>query len=269
MFARILLAIDDMDECQDVLELVKNVAAEGVTEVRALHLRVARAVRLPVGTRPRPADQASLVAEAAAFELRMAGLAVGGTVRHAAVDRVAQAILAEAKAFDAQLDRAGQAAPRRGARAPVRERHPSGYPAFQMPGHRSATAARRHPAARRVGFSAGAILLTGRSYWRTPLAGVLPGNGPPMTYVITAPCIDVTGQDLSLRMPGRPATARRAGHGKLRAGVAPGGPAHRHSLPGHSGGAAARGTLFVSAPQALPAGWGRRPGRGMARAGGR
>ena len=80
MFARILLAIDDMDECQAVLELVKNVAAKGVTEVRALHLRVHELS----GYRwvsPETRDQASLVAEAATFELRMAGLAVGGTVR--------------------------------------------------------------------------------------------------------------------------------------------------------------------------------------------
>src|SRR5215471_9841761 len=104
MFARILLAIDDVNECQPVLDLVKHVAAEGVTEVRALS-----------GYRwvsPETRDQASFVAEAATFELRMAGLAVGGTVRHAAVDRVAQAILAEAKAFDAQLIVLGS--PRRG-----------------------------------------------------------------------------------------------------------------------------------------------------------
>ena len=98
MFARILLAIDDMDECRAVLELVKNVAAEGVTEVRALHLRVHELS----GYRwvsPETRDQASLVAEAATF-------------RHAAVDRVAQAILAEAKDFDAQLIVLGR--PRRG-----------------------------------------------------------------------------------------------------------------------------------------------------------
>src|SRR5215831_26099 len=71
MFARILLAIDDVNDCQ-----------------------------------------AALVAEAATFELRMAGLAAGGTVRRVPVDRVAQAILAEAKEFDAQLIVLGS--PRRG-----------------------------------------------------------------------------------------------------------------------------------------------------------
>jgi nucleotide-binding universal stress UspA family protein len=111
MFARILLAIDDVNDCQAALDLVENVAAEGLTEVRALHLRV-RELSGYKWYSPESRDQASLVAEAATFELRMAGLAAGGTVRHVPVDRVAQAILAEAKAFDAQLIVLGS--PRRG-----------------------------------------------------------------------------------------------------------------------------------------------------------
>ena len=110
MFARILLAIDDVNDCQAALDLVTNVAAEG-SEVRALHLRVRELSGYKWYT-PESRDQASLVAEAATFELRMAGLAVGGTVRYAVVDRVAQAILAEAQAFDAQLIVLGS--PRRG-----------------------------------------------------------------------------------------------------------------------------------------------------------
>ena len=110
MFERILLAIDDVNDCQAALDLVTNVTAEG-TEVRALHLQV----RELSGFRwysPESRDQDSLVAEAATFELRMAGLAAGGTVRRVPVDRVAQAILAEAKGFDAQLIVLGS--PRRG-----------------------------------------------------------------------------------------------------------------------------------------------------------
>jgi nucleotide-binding universal stress UspA family protein len=102
MFTRVLVAIDDVNQCQEVLDLVGHVATEGVTEVRALHLRL----REVAGYNWRPLesrDQASFVAEAATFELRMAGFSAGGVVRHAAVDRVAQAILGEAKAFDAQL----------------------------------------------------------------------------------------------------------------------------------------------------------------------
>jgi nucleotide-binding universal stress UspA family protein len=111
MFARILVAIDDLDQSQAVLGLVKDVATEGVTEVRALHLRLREVSGYQWYSRE-TRDQASFVAEAATFELRMAGLAAGGSVRYAAVDRVAQAILAEAKAFDAQLVVLGS--PRRG-----------------------------------------------------------------------------------------------------------------------------------------------------------
>src|SRR3974390_2537593 len=111
MFPRILVAIDDFLHSDPVLDLVKEVAADDVTEVRALHLRV-RELSGYRWVSPETRDQASFVAEAATFELRMAGLAAGGTVRFAAVDRVAQAILAEAKAFDAQLIVLGS--PRRG-----------------------------------------------------------------------------------------------------------------------------------------------------------
>jgi nucleotide-binding universal stress UspA family protein len=111
MFARILVAIDDLSQCQATLDLVKNVAADGVTEVRALHLRV-RELSGYSWYSPETRDQASYVAEATTFELRMAGVAAGGTVRYVAVDRVAQAILREAKAFDAQLIVLGS--PRRG-----------------------------------------------------------------------------------------------------------------------------------------------------------
>ncbi len=111
MFARILVAVDDTSRSDTVLDLVKEVAAEGVTEVRALHLRVHELSGYKWYS-PETRDQASFVVEAVTFELRMAGLAAGGTVRFAAVDRVAQAILGEAKAFDAQLIVLGS--PRRG-----------------------------------------------------------------------------------------------------------------------------------------------------------
>ena len=74
MFARILVAIDDFDQSPAVLGLVKEVATEGVTEVRARHLRV-REVSGSQWYSRETRDQASFVAEAATFELRMAGLA--------------------------------------------------------------------------------------------------------------------------------------------------------------------------------------------------
>ena len=111
MFARVLVAIDDFDQSPAVLGLVKGVATEGVTEVRALHLRLREVSGYNWYSRE-TRDRASFVADAVIFELRMAGLAAGGSVRYAAVDRVAEAILAEAEAFDAQLIVLGS--PRRG-----------------------------------------------------------------------------------------------------------------------------------------------------------
>src|SRR5215471_7446000 len=102
MFARILVAVDDLGQSQAVLDLVKEVATEGVSQVRALHPRVREVSGFGWYSRESK-DDASLVADAATFELRMAGLAAVGGVRYAAVDRVAEAILAEAKAIDAHL----------------------------------------------------------------------------------------------------------------------------------------------------------------------
>ena len=111
MFSRILVAIDDFGQSQAALDLVKDVAVEGVTEVRALHLRVREVSGFGWYSRETKKD-ASFVADAATFELRMAGLAAGGGVRYVAVDRVAEAILAEAEAFEADLIVLGR--PRRG-----------------------------------------------------------------------------------------------------------------------------------------------------------
>jgi nucleotide-binding universal stress UspA family protein len=111
MYARILVAIDDLSQSQAALDLVKEVATEGSTEVRALHLRL----RELSGYRWAPREtrnEASFIAESATFELRMAGLAAGGSVRYATVDRVAEAILAEAEEFGASLIVLGS--PRRG-----------------------------------------------------------------------------------------------------------------------------------------------------------
>jgi nucleotide-binding universal stress UspA family protein len=102
MFARILVAIDDVSQVQGVLDLVKDVADPGTSQVRALHLRLHEVSGFRWYSRETSAD-ASFVADAATFELRMAGLAAGGGVRYAPVDRVAEAIVAEAKAFHADL----------------------------------------------------------------------------------------------------------------------------------------------------------------------
>jgi nucleotide-binding universal stress UspA family protein len=102
MFARILVAIDDVSQVRGVVDMVKDVADPGQSQVRVLHLRLREVSGFRWYSRETSKD-ASLIADAATFELRMAGLAAGGGVRYAAVDRVAEAIVAEAKAFDADL----------------------------------------------------------------------------------------------------------------------------------------------------------------------
>ncbi len=111
MFSRILVAIDTPEESQAALDLVRQVATEGLTKVQVLHLRE-RELSGPAWYSRESRDQASYVAESAIFELRMSGVAAGGNVRHAIVDRIAEAILREAESFEADLIVLGR--PRRG-----------------------------------------------------------------------------------------------------------------------------------------------------------
>ena len=102
MFAKILVAIDDLGHNQGALDLVKGIATEGVTEVHALHCRMRELSGYSWYARE-SRKQAAFHSDAAVFELRMAGLSAGGDVRYAFVDRVAEAILAEAAEFGADL----------------------------------------------------------------------------------------------------------------------------------------------------------------------
>jgi nucleotide-binding universal stress UspA family protein len=111
MFSRIVVAVDAPDQSQPALDLVRQLATEGVTKVHVLHLRKRELSGSTWYSRESGKD-ASYVTEGAIFELRMAGIAVGGNVRYAFVDRVAEAILAEARAFEADLIVLG--GPRRG-----------------------------------------------------------------------------------------------------------------------------------------------------------
>ena len=96
MFARILVAIDGFGQHPAALDLVKSVATDGTTQVRVLHLRLREVSGFSWYARE-TGSEAAFVADAAVFDLRMAGLAAGGDVRYAAVDRVAEAILREAE----------------------------------------------------------------------------------------------------------------------------------------------------------------------------
>jgi nucleotide-binding universal stress UspA family protein len=111
MFGRILVAINEPGQRDVALDLVRQVATEGLSEVRVLHLRERELSGYAWYSREKK-DEASLIAESAIFDLRMGGFAAGGGVRHAIVDRVAEAILDEAKAFGADLIVLGK--PRRG-----------------------------------------------------------------------------------------------------------------------------------------------------------
>ena len=111
MFSRILVAIGEPDQRDDAHDLVRQVATEGLSEVRVLHLRERELSGYAWYSRENK-DDASFAAESAIFDLRMEGFAAGGGMRQAIVDRIAEGILDEARAFDADLIVLGK--PRRG-----------------------------------------------------------------------------------------------------------------------------------------------------------
>jgi nucleotide-binding universal stress UspA family protein len=111
MFSKIVVAVDAPGPSQPALDLVRQVATEGVTKVHVLHLRERELSGYTWYSRE-SGQEASYAAEGAVFELRLAGIAAGGNVRSATVDRVAEAILEEARAFEADLIVLGR--PRRG-----------------------------------------------------------------------------------------------------------------------------------------------------------
>jgi nucleotide-binding universal stress UspA family protein len=111
MFSRIVVAVDAPGQSQPALDLVRQLATEGVTKVHVLHLRERELSGYTWYSRE-SGQEASYAAEAAIFELRLAGIAAGGNVRSAFVDRIAEAILEEARAFEADLIVLGR--PRRG-----------------------------------------------------------------------------------------------------------------------------------------------------------
>jgi nucleotide-binding universal stress UspA family protein len=107
-YRRVLLPVQDASQAGPVVELARRV---GVSEARVLHL----SLRESIGGRrfALEADSsASYVVEATVFELRMAGIGASGQVRHALADKAAEAIVAAATEWGADLIVLGS--PRRG-----------------------------------------------------------------------------------------------------------------------------------------------------------
>jgi nucleotide-binding universal stress UspA family protein len=110
-FRRVLVSVQDASQVQSAIELARRVAVPGLTEAHILHL----SLREVIGGRRFALESQSetdYVTEAAVFELRMAGIGAFGQVRTALFDHAAQAIVAEAEAWGADLIVLG--APRRG-----------------------------------------------------------------------------------------------------------------------------------------------------------
>jgi nucleotide-binding universal stress UspA family protein len=107
-FRRVLVPVGDASQAEQVVELARRV---GASEVRVLHLNLRENIggrRFAIETE---AD-ASYAIEATIFELRMAGIAASGQIQHVLVGKAADAIVAEADAWGADLIVLG--APRRG-----------------------------------------------------------------------------------------------------------------------------------------------------------
>jgi nucleotide-binding universal stress UspA family protein len=99
LYQRVLIAVADAGQVGPVVELALRA---GVREARVLHLNL----RESYGGRRFPLETdatASYAAEAAVFELRMAGIAASGQVRHAVIGKAAEAITAEAAQWGADL----------------------------------------------------------------------------------------------------------------------------------------------------------------------
>jgi nucleotide-binding universal stress UspA family protein len=98
-YQRALIAVADASQVGPLVELARR---SGVGEARVLHLNL----RESYGGRRFPLETdatASYAAEAAVFELRMAGMAASGVVRHALIGKAADAITAEATEWGADL----------------------------------------------------------------------------------------------------------------------------------------------------------------------
>jgi nucleotide-binding universal stress UspA family protein len=96
---RVLIAVADASQVGPMVELARRA---GVREARVMHLNL----RESYGGRRFPLETdaaASYAAEAAVFELRMAGIAASGLIAHAVIDKAADAITDEAAEWGADM----------------------------------------------------------------------------------------------------------------------------------------------------------------------
>ena len=110
-FRRVLVCVQDASQVEQAVELARRASVPGTTEARVLHLNLRENIggrRFRLETK----SAASYVVEAAVFELRMADLGASGEIRAALIDRAADAIIAEAADWEADLIVLGT--PRRG-----------------------------------------------------------------------------------------------------------------------------------------------------------
>ncbi|HEY6276726.1 MAG TPA: universal stress protein [Streptosporangiaceae bacterium] len=99
IFRRVLVPVEDASQVEHVVELARQA---GASEARVLHLNLHENIggrRFALETEP----VASGVVEAAVLELSMAGIGASGHVRRALVDKAAEAIVAEAAEWGADL----------------------------------------------------------------------------------------------------------------------------------------------------------------------
>lgn len=98
-YRRVLIAVEDANQAEHVVELARRV---GASEARVLHLNLREVIggrRFAMETE----SAASYVVEATIFELRLAGIAASGHSRHALLGQAAEAIIAEATGWGADV----------------------------------------------------------------------------------------------------------------------------------------------------------------------
>jgi nucleotide-binding universal stress UspA family protein len=99
VFRRVLVLVKDVSQVEPLVELARRA---GASEARVLHLNLRESIggrRYPLETE----SSAAGVVEAAVLELRVAGIKASGQVRDTLIDRAAEAIVADATEWAADL----------------------------------------------------------------------------------------------------------------------------------------------------------------------